>query len=156
MHHFVNEFRYRQMIFRCRNHLDVPIFNSWLSFYSHRNTWNATRISKWWKLNCIFAVHLDRVALPSTARPTHHERERKPVLYSHYTHHRHSSSSSSSVDKIAESNNIYRPFLHAIKAQRHSDPYSIKWITEGPHRDSNDPGRNFNWIFSYLVRDISF
>ncbi len=52
------------------------------------------------------------------------------MSFPHYTHHRHVSSSSS-IDK----NDLHRPFLHAIKAQRHSDPYSIKWITEGTHRD---------------------
>jgi hypothetical protein len=57
--------------------------------------------------------------------------ERKPISFPHYTHHLHGSSSSS-IDK---NDDIHRSFLHAIKAQRHSDPYSIKWITEGPPRD---------------------
>ena len=56
--------------------------------------------------------------------------ERKPISFPHYSHHRHDSSSSSSIYKTE-----HRPFLHAIKAQRHSDPYSIKWITEGPYRN---------------------
>ncbi|CAF0963417.1 unnamed protein product [Adineta ricciae] len=57
--------------------------------------------------------------------------EYKPLSFPHYSHHRHDSSSSA-VHKHEQ-----RPFLHAIKAQRHSDPYSIKWITEGPYRDTD-------------------
>ncbi|CAF1186469.1 unnamed protein product [Rotaria sordida] len=58
------------------------------------------------------------------------EQERKTRLFSHYSHHRHGSSSSS---KNIEYNDNYRLLSHIIKAQRHSDPYSIKWITEGPY-----------------------
>ncbi|CAF3470621.1 unnamed protein product, partial [Rotaria sp. Silwood2] len=58
------------------------------------------------------------------------EQERKTRIFSHYSHHRHGSSS---VDKNINYNDNYRLLSHIIKAQRHSDPYSIKWITEGPH-----------------------
>lgn len=57
--------------------------------------------------------------------------ERKPVSFPHYTH-RHGSS----IDRN-NLNDGHRLFSHAIKAQRHSDPYSIKWITEGPHRETD-------------------
>lgn len=73
-----------------------------------------------------------RVPSASTSRTSLHDR--KPNSFPHYSHHRHN------PDNQIEQPNIYRPFLHAIKAQRHSDPYSIKWITEGPHRElKNDP-----------------
>lgn len=77
---------------------------------------------------------LDRVLQATTPKIFVREQERKPLAFPHYTHHRHGSPSSS-VDNHIEQNSIYRPLLHAIKVQRHSDPYSIKWITEGPHRD---------------------
>ncbi|CAF4647799.1 unnamed protein product, partial [Rotaria sp. Silwood1] len=71
------------------------------------------------------------------------EQERKTRLFSHYTHHRHGSPS---VDKNINYNDNYRLFSHMIKAQRHSDPYSIKWITEGPHevRDFDKSYRTTN------------
>lgn len=63
------------------------------------------------------------------------DQERKSFTFTHYSHYRHGSSSSS-IDKN-DPNDIHRPLLHAIKIQRHSDPHSIKWITEGPRRDMN-------------------
>jgi hypothetical protein len=59
------------------------------------------------------------------------EQERKSMLYSHYSHHRQGSSS---IGKSIDYNDNHRLYPHVIKAQRHSDPYSIKWITEGPHQ----------------------
>ncbi|CAF0819558.1 unnamed protein product [Rotaria sp. Silwood1] len=74
-----------------------------------------------------------RMSIPTTTLSFINDQERKPISFSHYSHHRHVSSS---IDKN-DHNDIHRPLLHAIKVQRHSDPYSIKWITEGPHRDMN-------------------
>jgi hypothetical protein len=92
-----------------------------------------------------FIIYLDRVSLPiTTTKSFINNQERKSPLFPHYSHHRHGSSSSS-IDK----NDIHHPLLsHAIKAQRHSDPYSIKWITEGPPRDL-DPG---SYFFLYALR----
>jgi len=56
--------------------------------------------------------------------------ERKLVSFPHYTH-RH-------TDRIGGQ---HRTFSHIIKAQRHSDPYSIKWITEGPNSNNIGAGR---------------
>lgn len=74
---------------------------------------------------------------PTSTKSNINNQERKPVSFPHYTH-RHGSSSSSSSASLIDRNNPndgHRLFSHAIKAQRHSDPYSIKWITEGPHRE---------------------
>jgi hypothetical protein len=71
--------------------------------------------------------------VPTSTKSLINDQERKPIAFPHYSHHRHVSSS---TDKT-EPYDIHRPFLHAIKAQRHSDPYSIKWITEGPQRDTD-------------------
>lgn len=81
---------------------------------------------------CLFLmIYLDRASMStSTSSSFLSNPEYKPLSFPHYSHHRHDSSSSS-VHKHDQ-----RPFLHAIKAQRHSDPYSIKWITEGPYRDT--------------------
>jgi len=81
-------------------------------------------------------IYLDRALVSTSTKSFINNQERKPVSFPHYSHHRHGSSSSSLIDKN-DHNDIHRPFLHAIKAQRHSDPYSIKWITEGPNRDSD-------------------
>jgi hypothetical protein len=86
-------------------------------------------------LNEFLIVYLDRVSVPTSTKSSINNPDRKTISFPHYTHHRHGSSSSS-IDKT-EHNDIHRPFLHAIKAQRHSDPYSIKWITEGPNRDAD-------------------
>jgi hypothetical protein len=69
--------------------------------------------------------------MPTSTKSLINNQERKTISFPHYTHHKHGLLSSSSIDK----NDNQRPFLNAIKAQRHSDPYSIKWITEGPNRD---------------------
>jgi len=74
-----------------------------------------------------------RVSLPTSTKSFINNPEQNPISFPHYTHHRYGSSS---IDKN-DYNDNHRPFLHAIKAQRHSDPYSIKWITEGPPRDIN-------------------
>ena len=78
-------------------------------------------------------IYLDRVSMSTSTSSSSSflsNPEYKPLSFPHYSHHRHDSSSSA-VHKHEQ-----RPFLHAIKAQRHSDPYSIKWITEGPYRDT--------------------
>ncbi len=88
-------------------------------------------------------IYLDRVSLSSSPQSFLNDQERKPISFPHYSHHRHESSSSS-IHKT-EHNDIHRPFLNAIKAQRHSDPYSIKWITEGPYRNIDDYVNNWNY-----------
>ncbi|CAF2730508.1 unnamed protein product [Rotaria sp. Silwood2] len=81
----------------------------------------------------IFVHDYYRMSISTTTLSFINDQERKPISFSHYSHHRHVSSS---IDKNAQ-HDIHRPFLHANKVQRHSDPYSIKWITEGPHRNMN-------------------
>ncbi|CAF3366849.1 unnamed protein product [Rotaria socialis] len=76
-----------------------------------------------------------RMSVSTSTQSFVNDQERKPISFSHYSHYRHGSSSSS-IDKNDRSD-IHRPIVNAIKVQRHSDPYSIKWITEGPHRDVN-------------------
>ena len=86
-------------------------------------------------LNNKYIVFLDRFSPSLSAVPAVNEQERKALLFSHYSHHQHVPSS---IEKSIDYNDNQRVFSHIIKAQRHSDPYSIKWITEGPHyvRDS--------------------
>lgn len=59
-------------------------------------------------------IYLDRIS------PAISEDERKSLLLSHYPEHRHL-------------------FSHIAKIQRHSDPYSIQWITDGP-QEQKDTG----------------
>lgn len=82
--------------------------------------------------------------MPSASTTRNSLHDRKPNSFPHYSHHRHN------PDNHIEQPNIYRPFLHAIKAQRHSDPYSIKWITEGPHRELKN-GKNDQTIFIIFI-----
>ena len=77
------------------------------------------------------SIDLDRGVPSTSTKSIPNNQERKSVSFPHYTHHRHGLSS---IDKH-DPNEIHRLFSHAVKAQRHSDPYSIKWITEGPQRD---------------------
>jgi len=70
---------------------------------------------------------LDRVSSSLSAVPSVDDQERKSLVF---PHHRHGASS---IDKNIDHNDNHHLFSHIIKAQRHSDPYSIKWITEGPH-----------------------
>lgn len=98
-------------------------------------------------------IDLDRITGLSTSKMFSNEKERKPTNSHHYTHYRHSSSS---VDKLSEPNNIYRPFLHAIKAQRHSDPYSIKWITESPYRPNENGSFSIEKKKSNRIATINF
>lgn len=80
--------------------------------------------------------YLDRGGSPTSTKSNINNQERKTVSFPHYTHHRHGSSPSSLIDRN-NYNDGHRLFSHAIKAQRHSDPYSIKWITEGPNRETD-------------------
>jgi hypothetical protein len=80
---------------------------------------------------CLFEnIYLDRGLLPTSTKSMINNQERKTVSFPHYTH-RHVSSS------FTDKTDVHRLFSHAVKAQRHSDPYSIKWITEGPNRDTD-------------------
>lgn len=72
---------------------------------------------------------LDRASSFSTTVSYINDQERKTRLFSHYSHYRHGSAS---VDKSTDHNDKHRMLSHVIKAQRHSDPYSIKWITQRP------------------------
>lgn len=67
----------------------------------------------------------NRVIISTSTKSSLNHQERKPVSFPHYTH-RH-------TDRIGH----HRTFSHVIKAQRHSDPYSIKWITEGPNSNTD-------------------
>ena len=87
-------------------------------------------------------MYLDRVTMPTSTKSLLDNPEQKPISFLHYSHHRYSTYSSS----LAKDDH-HRPFSHAIKAQRHSDPYSIKWITQGPPRDP-DTGVYIILIFS--------
>ncbi|CAM4872694.1 unnamed protein product [Rotaria socialis] len=60
---------------------------------------------------------------------THRQCNRLKIIVHDYN--RASSSLSKNVD--SNDNNHHRLLPHIIKAQRHSDPYSINWITQGPH-----------------------
>jgi hypothetical protein len=55
------------------------------------------------------------------------------------------------MDKSIDYNGNHRLFSHIIKAQRHSDPYSIKWITEGPHYFKHSGTYIFSYITSILI-----
>ena len=78
-------------------------------------------------------LYLDRISVSTSTKSSINDQERKSISFPHYTHHRHGSSSTDKNDY----NDVHRSFPHAVKAQRHSDSYSIKWVTEGPHRDSD-------------------
>jgi hypothetical protein len=67
------------------------------------------------------------------------EQEQKSQLFSRYPHSQHGSSS---IDKSNDYDDNHNLLSHVVKAQRHSDPYSIKWITQGPHR-TRDSGMYF-------------
>jgi hypothetical protein len=73
-----------------------------------------------------------RATFSTSTKSITNNQERKPTSFPHYNHHRHGSSSS-----LIDKTDVHRLFSHAVKAQRHSDPYSIKWITEGPNRDTD-------------------
>jgi hypothetical protein len=96
-----------------------------------------------------YLIYLDRVLLSTSTLSDINDQERKSLLFSHYSHYRHGSSSSS-IDKSIDYNDNNRPFSHIIKAQRQSDPYSIKWITEGPQQV-----RDAGMFLSFNVSSIS-
>jgi hypothetical protein len=76
-----------------------------LFFYSTRR---SIIMSMFCFIDCFF---VDRILpLSSTVSSINDQEQKSSVI----PHHRHL-------------------FSHIIKAQRHSDPYSIKWITEGSH-----------------------
>ncbi len=77
--------------------------------------------------------------------PSINEQERKSLLFSHYPYHRHGSSS---IDKNID----YSDNRHLIKNQQHGDPYSIKWVTEGPQK-VKDSGMYFS---SYIIFTLIF
>ncbi len=140
------------------NNLVLEINYNHLYFYIRNRIIASTREKnmKRFVISKQNSIYLDRMAFPTTTKSIINNQEQKPVSFPHYTHHRHgsSSSSSSSIDKN-DHNDIHRLFPHAVKAQRHSDPYSIKWITEGPLRDT-DPGELKRYVEFLLVYFIAF
>ena len=74
---------------------------------------------------------LDRVVTSPSTVSTIGAQEQKSSLFSH--HHRHATSPAVPADKKIDESDLHRPLSHAIKAQRHSDPYAIQWITETSH-----------------------
>jgi hypothetical protein len=81
-------------------------------------------------------IFLDRVSSSLNPVSSINEQEQKSLVFSHYPHHRHESSS---LNKNVDFNDNRHLFSHIVKAQRHSDPHSIKWITEGP-QEMKDSG----------------
>ena len=71
----------------------------------------------------ILIVYLDRIS------SLINEQERKSLLISHYPEHRHL-------------------FSHMVKVQRHSDPSSNKWVTEGPQEENNTGSILFRMLIS--------
>ncbi|CAF0784482.1 unnamed protein product [Adineta steineri] len=88
----------------------------------------------------IFVHDYQRMSLSTSTKSYIDNQEHKPFSFPHYSHHRHESSQPS----IYKTD--HRPFLHAIKAQRHSDATSIKWITDGPHPQDNDKSQETKYI----------
>lgn len=82
------------------------------------------------RLIVVLIVYLDRIS------PAVNEQERKSLIISHYPEHRHL-------------------FSHMVKVQRHSDPYSSKWVTEGPKEENNTGSRSFPMlIFIHLYLSL--
>ena len=114
--------------------------------------WKSTDFFRGWRRNNRIAVPIrllrgehkigqglclfpGRSALWTSTRSSVNENEPQALLPGrHHQQQQHGSISSSSIDKAMNSNEQHRPFLHSIKAQRFSDPYSIQWITETPQQ----------------------
>jgi len=79
--------------------------------------------------------------------PSINEQEPKSLEFPHYPHDRHGSSS---IDRSIEYNNNHWLLSHIIKAQRHSDPYSVQWITEGPNK-VKDSGMCFSSYITFIL-----
>jgi hypothetical protein len=107
-----------------------------VSIYFLFHLFNSTRI-----------VFLGRISSSLSAVPFIDDQEQKSLVF---PHHRHGSSS---INKNIDHNDNHRLFSHIIKAQRHSDPYSIKWITEGPH-EVKDSGMYFSSYITFILSII--
>ncbi|CAF2127500.1 unnamed protein product [Rotaria magnacalcarata] len=133
-----------RLIVTCNNPYDVmkytlnfrsylPIPNG-LEFHSNRTYYFLSTSSTHRQCNKLKIIVHDYNRASSSLSTVSYlsDQDRKTRLFSHYSHYQHGlSSAGKNVD--SNDNNHHRLLPHIIKAQRHSDPYSIKWITQGPH-----------------------
>ncbi|CAF0724284.1 unnamed protein product [Adineta ricciae] len=94
-----------------------------------------------------------RISSSSTAIPSLDEQERNFPIISHKSNNQ----ITSSADKTIEYNEHHPLFSKIVKAQRHSDPYSIKWITDVPSRfnDFHESYRTANSVSSSKPNTLS-
>jgi len=115
-----------------RSYLPIP---NGLEFHSNQTYYFLSTSSTHQQCNKLkIIVHdYNRISSSINTVSSISEQERKSLVSSHYPHQRHESSSIDNRHLLS----------HIVKAQRHSDPYSIKWITKGPHevKDSDQTYR---------------
>ncbi|CAF0874707.1 unnamed protein product [Adineta ricciae] len=94
-----------------------------------------------------------RISSSSTAIPSLDEQERNFPIISHKSNNQ----VASSADQTIEYNEHHPLFSKIVKAQRHSDPYSIKWITDVPSRakDFHESYRTANSVSSSKPNTLS-
>ncbi|CAF1281942.1 unnamed protein product [Adineta steineri] len=116
-----------------RSYLPIP---NGLEFHSNQTYYFlSTSLSHQpcYKLKIIVHDYQRIIPSTSTASPSN-EQDQNFLISSYYSNSRHELPT---IDKNTNYNDNHQLFSHVMKAQRHSDPYSIKWITDGPHHLRN-------------------
>ncbi|UJR21290.1 hypothetical protein I4U23_024382 [Adineta vaga] len=115
-----------------RSYLPIPNgleFHSNQTYYLLSTSTLSSSHQQCYKLK--INVHdYQRTLASSSTVPSLNEKERHSPIISHKSNPR--VGSSSSTDKAIEYNEHHHLFSKIVKAERHSDPYSIKWITKVP------------------------